>query len=106
MGRPSLLRTPRYDILPGSTGSIWGPRRFVNSPHERIEIALACHIALCRAATKLRITDQLVRLAGAPTKRKDIDVLIRFPGKHELIGTTDTLCRAFAPGMLGALPAN
>jgi hypothetical protein len=51
------------------------------------------------------MTDQLVK-AGALTKRKGIDVLIRFPGKHELMGTMDTLCRAFALGMLGALPAN
>jgi hypothetical protein len=77
----------------------------VEWPYERTEIALAFHVALCRAATKLCMTDQLVK-AGALTKRKGIDVLIRFPGKHELIGTMDTLCRAFALGMLGALPAN
>jgi hypothetical protein len=48
----------------------------MDSAHERTEIALAFHIALCRAATKLRMTDQLVT-AGALTKRKGIDVVIR-----------------------------
>jgi hypothetical protein len=62
---------------------ICDPRQSVDSPHESTEIALAFHIALRRAAAKLRMTDQRVK-ADALAKRKGIDVLIRFSGQARI----------------------